>query len=71
MIIKRTLHYHKCLIFNNLRGFKDGGGGKNGQSIMWCKPFFLKKKNFSSRLKKFRKNKNYIYVCVYGKLYII
>lgn len=28
MTIKRTFYFHKCLIFNDLRGFIGGGGVK-------------------------------------------
>lgn len=44
MIIKRTFQNHNVLIFNDLRGFIGGGGGKNGQIIMWCKPFISEKR---------------------------
>lgn len=38
---------------------------------MWCKPFISEKeKKFELTEKFFRKKKNYIYVRVYGKLYI-
>lgn len=49
-----------------------GGGGVNPAKVSCgANPLFLKKKKFLSRLKKkIKKKKNYIYVCVYGKLYI-
>lgn len=56
--MKRTFQNHNGLIFNDLHVFKVVGGGKNGQSIVWCKHLFLKKnfrkkKNSKSKKKKF------------------
>lgn len=66
MIIKWTFQNHNGLIFNDLRDFIGGGGGKNGQSIMWCKPFISEKEKNEPTEKKFRKKeKLYIRVCVW------
>lgn len=70
MVIKRTFQNHNYLIFNDLRAFIGGGGGKNGQSIMWCKrPFSEKKeKNFPKEKKEKRKKRilsvsNALFLC--------
>ena len=52
MIIKRTFQNHNGLIFNDLRAFIGGGGGKNGQGIVWCKHLISEKKFFEKRKKK-------------------
>ena len=70
IITKRTLQYHKCLVFNYLRDFKDGGGGKTAKVLCGANPLFLKKKNFSRRLKKSEKIKT-IYTCVYVGTFIL
>lgn len=72
MIMKRTFYYYKWLIFNDLRGFIGGGGGKNGQSIVWCKPFISEKEKISSGLKNFqKKEKLYIRVYMVNFIYIV
>lgn len=71
MIIKRTFQNRNYLIFNGLRGFIGGGGGENGQSIMWCKRSKSQKEKILEPTEKIsEKKKNYIYVRVYVKLYI-
>ena len=52
MIIKRTFQNHNGLIFNDLRDLIDGVGGKNGQSIMWCKRSKSQKEKISERAEK-------------------
>ena len=59
MIIKRTFQNHSGLIFNDLRAFIGGGGGKNGQSIMWCKHPFRKKEKFFPKEKKKKEKTNF------------
>lgn len=66
MIIKWTFQNHNGLIFNDLHGFIGGGGGKNGQSIMWCKRSKSQKEKISERAEKFS-----AYTCIVYFIYIV
>lgn len=71
MTIKRTFQNHNGLIFNDLYNLIDGGGGKNAQSIMWCKRSNRRKKKFQNELKKFPQIRVYSLLYIYSYLYYI
>ena len=58
MIIKRTFQNHNGLIFNDLRAFIGGGGGKTDKILCGSNAIFLKKNKIKKekRKKKILKN---------------